>query len=101
MKRNLVAGFAMAVGLLSLNAFPASAAETTKCKNNAAMQQFALETAPLVSSLKAKELELRKQHAYEGGGLIDVNQLQSEIKDLKSQIKTAAKQKGLEPCCES
>jgi hypothetical protein len=101
MKRNLIAGFAMAVGLLSLNPFPASAAETGKCLDKVAMQQFAQETAPLVSSLKAKELEFGKQYAYEGAGLIDVSQLQAEIKELKSQIKTAAKQKGLEPCCES
>lgn len=101
MKRNVVAGFALALGLLSLNPVASFAADRSNCAKQAAMQEFAKETAPLAQSLRAKELELRKQHAYEGVALIDFSQLQAEVKDLQSQMRSAARDKGLEPCCES
>ena len=101
MKRNVVAGLALALGLLSLNPVASSAAETSNCAKKAAMQEFARETAPLAQSLKAKELELRKQHAYEGVALIDLSRLEAEIKDLQNQMRSVAQQKGLEPCCAS
>jgi hypothetical protein len=68
MKKKLIVGIAMAVGMLSFGVLSASAAgsdpNVASCAGKHAYQQFNRETAGLISMLKAKEIELQEQNAY-------------------------------------
>jgi len=53
MKKNMIVGIALAMGILSVGAISASAADTCgKCADNQAIQQFKQETDSVTSTLK-------------------------------------------------
>lgn len=103
MKKKMIVGIAMAMGMLSVGAVSASAAGSCcndgKCADKKVVQQFTQETAALSSTLKAKDIELREQYSYEGIDMNKVNDLEAELKELKGKIKVAAEKYGLPACC--
>ncbi|TWJ19729.1 hypothetical protein [Geobacter argillaceus] len=103
MKKIMIVGIAMTMGILSVGAVSASAdgscCSSAKCTDKQVVQQFSQETAPLSSTLKAKERELREQYGYEGIDIRKVNDLEADIKELKSKIKLVADKYGLPNCC--
>ena len=102
MKKKMIVGIAMAVGMLSVGAISASAAGSCgKCAERQAIQQFTQETSALASSLKAKEIELREQYTYEGIDPSKISQLETEMKELQNQIDAAAQKLGVPACSRS
>ncbi len=102
MKKNMIVGIALAMGILSVGALSASAAETCgKCAEQQAIQQFTQETAPLNNTLKAKDLELREQNLYDSIDIRKVSALESEMKELKDKINAAADKLGIPACSRS
>jgi peptidoglycan hydrolase CwlO-like protein len=99
MKKQIIIGIAMAMGVLSVSALSASAADSCgKCADAQAVQQFTQETASLTSLLKAKDIELREQFAYDSIDTRKVSALEEEIKELKNEIDAAAKKYGIPAC---
>ena len=113
MKKNIVVGIAMAIGMLSVGALSASAAEANSnmvtCVDKQAHLQFSQETAGLASALKAKDAELREQYAYrdwdggthEGIDVRKINALEAEMRELKDRIYAAAQKYGIPTCSHS
>ena len=102
MKKNMIAGIAMAVGILTLGALSASAAEPCgKCSDKQAVQQFTQDTAALTSVLKAKDIELREQYAYDSIDPRKVSELEEELKELKDKINATAQKYGIPACSNS
>lgn len=105
MKKNMIIGMALAIGILSVGAVSASAAGSCckdgKCSDKQTVQQFTQETAALSDALKAKDSELRALYGYEGIDISKANALEAEIKELKSKIKVVAEKYGLPTCCVS
>ena len=103
MKKNMIVGIALAMGILSVGAVSASAAgpccNTGKCSDKQVVQQFSQETAGLASALKAKDIELRALSAYDGSDISKVSELEAEIKVLKGNIKVVAEKYGIQSCC--
>ena len=102
MKKKMIVGIAMAMGILSVGAISASAADSCgKCAEKQAVQQFTQETATLTAALKARDIELREQNSYDGIDANKVNALEAEIKDLKDKINAAASKYGIPACSRS
>lgn len=99
MNKKMIVGIAMAIGILSVGALSASAADSCgKCADKQAVQQFTQETASLTSELKAKDIELREQYAYDGIDTHKVSALEEELKELKDKINAAAQKYGIPSC---
>jgi len=99
MKKNMIVGIALAMGILSVGAISASAADTCgKCADNQAIQQFKQETDSLTSTLKTKDLELRALYGYDSIDIHKVNALETEIKELKDKINASATKFGIPAC---
>lgn len=102
MKKNMIVGIAMAMGILTVGAISASAADSCgKCADKQAVQQFTQETAALTSALKTKDIELREQHSYDGIDTRKVSALEEELKELKDKINAAAQKYGIPACSRS
>lgn len=102
MKKNVIIGMALALGMLSVGAITASAAETCgKCADSQSLQQFKQETDSLTSILKTKDLELRALYAYDGIDIQKVSVLEAEIKDLNDNINASATKFKIPPCSRS
>lgn len=102
MKKNMIIGIAMAMGMLSVGAISASAADSCgKCADKQAVQQFTQETDALTTTLKAKDLELRGLYGYDGIDIREVDRLEAEIKVLKDQINASASKHGIPACSRS
>jgi peptidoglycan hydrolase CwlO-like protein len=103
MKKKMIVGIAMAMGMLSVGAISASAAASCcndgKCADKQVVQKFTQETAALSSALKAKDIELREQNSYDGINMNKVNDLEAELKELKGKIRVVAEKYGLPSCC--
>jgi len=103
MKKKMIVGIALAMGMLSVGAISASAAGSCcsdgKCADKQVVQKFTQETATLSSALKAKNNELREQYSYDGIDMNKVNDLEAELKELKSNIRTVAEKYGISTCC--
>ena len=103
MKKNIIVGIALAMGMLSVGAISASAASSCcndgNCADKQIVQKFAQETAVLSSALKAKDIELREQYSYDGIDMNKVNDLDAELKELKSKIRVVAEKYGISTCC--
>jgi peptidoglycan hydrolase CwlO-like protein len=103
MKKNMVVGIALAMGMLSVGAISASAAGSCcidgKCTDKQVVQQFLQETAGLGSALKAKDLELREVYGYDSIDIRKVNELEVEIKELKGKIKVVGEKYDIKSCC--
>lgn len=100
MKRKLIV--VMAMGMLSIGALSASAADACEaCADKQTVRQFTQETAALAAVLQAKERELRMEISYER---IDTNKtrvLEAELKELKDKINAVASRYGLPACSHS
>ncbi len=95
----MIVGIALAMGILSVGAISASAADTCgKCADNQAIQQFNQETDSVTSTLKAKDLELRALYGYDSIDIHKVNALEAEIKELKDKINASATKIGIPAC---
>lgn len=102
MKKNMIVGIALAMGILSVGALSASAAELCgKCADQQSIQQFKQETAALSSAVKVKDSELRQQISYDSIDIHKVNALESELKELKDKINAAADKFGIPACSRS
>ncbi len=102
MKKNMIVGIAMAMGILTVGTISASAADSCgKCADKQAVQQFTQETAALTSALKTKDIELREQYSYDGIDIRKVSALEEELKELKDKINAAAQKYGIPACSRS
>jgi len=103
MKKNMIIGVALAMGILSVGAISASAADSCcsdgKCADKQIVQKFTQETAELSSALKGKNIELREQYSFDGIDINKVNELEAELKELKGKIKVVAEKYGITACC--
>jgi len=103
MKKNMIVGIALAMGILSVGAISASAAGSCcnggKCTDKQVVQQFSQETAGLTSALKAKDLELRELYGYDSYDTRKVDELEADIKGLKDKIKVVAEKYDIPSCC--
>ena len=103
MKKNMIIGLAMALGVLSVGAVSASAAgpccNENKCADKQAVQQFTQEAGGLTGALKAKDIELRGLYSYDGLETQKIAGLEAEIKNLKGKIRVIADKYGISPCC--
>jgi cell shape-determining protein MreC len=99
MKKNMIVGIAMSMGILTVGAISASAADSYgKCADKQAVQQFTQETVALTSALKTKDIELREQYSYDAIDTRKVSALEEELKDLKDKINAAAQKYGIPAC---
>lgn len=105
MKKQMIVGIAMAMGVLSVGAMSASASIAGSCCNSGtcadkqAVQKFTQETDALSSALKVKNAELRQQYSYDGIDAQKVSALEAEISELKNSLKAAAGKYGISTCC--
>ncbi|GFE62499.1 hypothetical protein [Geobacter sp. AOG2] len=100
MKRNMVMGIAIALGMLSTGAVSASAAIAAEgaCFDKASEQQYRQETAALADAVRVKEMQLSELLGYDSR-IIEARQLETEIKELKDRIGVAAKKHDIRDCC--
>ena len=103
MKKNMIVGMALAMGILAVGAGSASAASSCcndgKCTDKQVVQKFTQETVALSSAVKAKETELRALYGYEGIDLRKVDEVEAELKALRDKIRVVAEKYGLPTCC--
>lgn len=106
MKKQMIVGIAIAVGMFSFGTFSASAADSgpsaVSCTDKQAYQQFVQETAGLADKLKKTDWELREQ--YNSSDSIDnnkVRELEDNQKELKKELNAAAQKYGISACCRS
>lgn len=103
MKKNMIVGVALAMGILSVGAVSASASGSCcsdgTCGDKQAVQKFTQETTALSNALKAKNLELRELYGYDSIDIRKADSLEAELKDLKGKIKVAAEKYGISSCC--
>jgi hypothetical protein len=99
MKKKMIIGMAMALGLLSTGAVTASAAEPCgNCADSQALRQYRLERDSLNSSLKARESELHGLYAAEGIDMQRADALATEISRIKGDIAAAADRHKIPSC---
>lgn len=105
MKKNMIVGIAMVMGMFSVGALSASAAGSCcnegKCSDKQAFQKFTQETAALSNTLKAKDLKLRELALYDTYDIRQADALEAELKELKASINAAADKYGISACCRS
>jgi peptidoglycan hydrolase CwlO-like protein len=102
MKKNVIVGITLALGMLSVGALSASAADTCgKCADQQAVMQFQQETDTLARELKTKNIELRELYGFEGIDLSRVGTLETEIKNLKTKINASASKYRIPACSQS
>lgn len=103
MKKNMIVGIAVAMGMLSVGTISASAAGSCcsdgTCADKQVVQKFLQETAGLDSALKARDLELRELYSYDGIDVRKADELEAEIKELKGKVKVVGEKYGIKPCC--
>lgn len=103
MKKNMVVGIALAMGILSFGAISASAAGSCcnggKCTDKQVVLQFSQETAGLTTALKAKDIELRELYGYDSIDIRKADKLEAELKELKGKIKIVAEKYSIPSCC--
>jgi len=105
MRKNMIAGIALASGMLLVGTLTASAAGSCcidgKCSDKQTVRQFTKETSALTSALKAKGIELRELAAY---GTYDIRRqeaLEEEIKEIKTRINVVGQKHDIPACCRS
>lgn len=99
MKRKIITGIAMAVGILSAGVLSASAAESCgNCDDKQSVQQFTQETAELTRAFNTKESELREQYSFDSIDITKVSTLETELKEIKNKINAAAQKYEISAC---
>ena len=103
MKKNMVVGIGLVMGMLLFNAVSASAAGACcsdgKCSDELIVRQFTRETVGLAGTLKTKDIELRQLYGYDGFDLGKANNLETEIKELRAKIILVAEKYAIPSCC--
>lgn len=103
MKKKMIVGIALVMGMLSVGAVSASTAGSCcndgNCADKQAFTQFSQEAATLSGAVKAKDIELKELNYFEGYDIRRANELEAEIKTLKARIKQMAEKHGLLSCC--
>ena len=103
MKKKIIVGIALAMGMFSAGAISASAASSccdgSKCSDKQAVQLFSQETAGTADLLKAKRIELRGLYGSDGVDNNKVAELEAEIKELEGRIRLVAEKHGIRSCC--
>lgn len=103
MKKNMIVGIALAMGVLSVGAVSASAAGPCcgdgMCGDKQAAQQFTQEASALTNALKAKDLELRGLNSSDSINIRKADELEAELKELKGKLKVIATKHGISSCC--
>lgn len=104
MKKRIFVGIAMALGMLSVGAMSASAANSccdgkSNCAEKQVVEKFMTEMAGITGALKAKEIELRELYSYDSIDPHKTADLEAEIKDLKGKLTQEAQKQGILPCC--
>lgn len=102
MRKNMIVGIAMTMGILTVGALSASAADSCgKCADTQSVQQFTQETAALSSALKAKDLKLRELALSDTYDIRQADALEAGLKELKDKINAAAQKYGIPACSRS
>ena len=105
MKKNTIAGIALASGMLLVGALTVSAAGSCcidgKCSDEPTVQQFTKETATLTSALKAKDIEIRELAGYDTYDVRKQQALEDEIKEIKTRINVVGQKYDIPACCRS
>lgn len=102
MNRNRIAGIVAAIGLVTIGAVSASAAETAcSCAEKQAVQQYRQDSGSLTSALQAKETELRELYLRETVDLATADRIEGELRELKGKIGTIAEKYGIPACSRS
>lgn len=100
--RKIIVGTAMAIGIFSVGAVSAFAADSCgKCTDQQAMQQFTQETEALTAALKAKNSKLRQEYIYDSIDPRKVSALEADITALKEQVNAVATKYGISACSRS
>lgn len=99
MKKHMIIGIAMAMGMISVDAISASAADICgKCADSQSIQRFQQETDSLSTTLKSRDLELRSLYSFEGVDIAKIDALEREIGELESKIDASASKFGIHAC---
>lgn len=100
MKKAMLAIVAVAVALaLSGAAFAADGQVSNRTVSAETMNKFRQHTAGLKGELYAKELELQNEYAYDGINTARIAELEGEMKEIKTKIRSVAASLNIEPCC--
>ena len=106
MRKHIIIGLAMAVGVLSFGTLSASAADSNPsmdtCSSQQANQQYIQEISGLTSELKNKDFELREQYSL--SDYVDnykINEIEADRKGLKDKIIAIAQKYGIPTCSRS
>ncbi|OGT98445.1 MAG: hypothetical protein A2079_03865 [Geobacteraceae bacterium GWC2_48_7] len=101
--KKIIIGTAMAMGILSVGAISAFAADPScgKCADQRAVQQFQKETASLTATINAKDLKLREMNSYESIDPREAGALENDIRELKDNINATAIKYGIPACSRS
>ncbi|GLI39423.1 hypothetical protein KI811_11435 [Geobacter hydrogenophilus] len=95
----IVAALVLMYGGVSYAATCGSCGNEAKCKDPQAVQQFRDKTSQLRKSLNEKEIELHEEYGMDS---IDTNRtavLETEIRDMKKEIRSTGENLGFAPCC--
>ena len=103
MRKLMIVGTALAMGVLSVGAVSASTASSCckdgSCSDKQILQKVAQETEGVTNILRVKEIELRELYGRDGMDSQRVAELESEIQRLKSKVKLVEEKYGISPCC--
>jgi peptidoglycan hydrolase CwlO-like protein len=102
MKKNRIAAIVIALGLVTIGAMSASAAETgCSCAEKQALLQYRQDTGNLTKALQARQAELRELFLQETMDLSRADRIEGELRELKGKIGAAAEQLGIPACSRS
>lgn len=94
------AGFVVVAMVLALSGvvYAADSTENVKVINSESLNKFRQNTADLRKQLKLKDMELRGLHAHDTLDTWRVAELEEDIKNIKTKVRSAAASMNLEPC---
>lgn len=102
MKKQMIVGIMMALGIVAFGALSASAAGTCgKCADNQAVQNYQQESYSLSQAVAAKNAELRELYLLETIDLGKADVIEEELKELKGRIGNVADKYGIPACSRS
>lgn len=106
MKKHIIIGLAMSIGVLSFGALSVSAADSNSsmdtCSSKQAYQQYIQEASGPISELKNKDYELREQYSL--SDYVDnykINEIEADRRELKDKINAIAQKYGIPACSRS
>jgi len=99
--KNKVMALVLVAAVLAFGgvAFAETGPVSAKAINADTLNKFRQQTVDLREQLMAKDLELRGLNGYDGIDVQRVNELEGDIKEIKTKIMSVAANLNLEPCC--